>query len=72
MESGSKLGHYEIITLLGKAGMGEVYSATDTRPDRTVAIKVLPEHLTSDPQRRERFEREAKAVGPRSLTGSRD
>ena len=42
--------------------MGEVYSATDTRLDRTVAIKVLPEHLATDPQRRERFEREAKAV----------
>ena len=42
--------------------MGEVYRATDTRLDRTVAIKVLPEHLASDPQRRERFEREAKAV----------
>ena len=42
--------------------MGEVYSATDTRLDRTVAIKVLPEHLADDPTRRERFEREAKAV----------
>ncbi len=42
--------------------MGEVYRATDTRLDRTVAIKVLPEHFASDPQRRERFEREAKAV----------
>ena len=42
--------------------MGEVYRATDTRLDRTVAIKVLPEHLADDPQRRERFEREAKAV----------
>ena len=42
--------------------MGEVYRATDTRLDRTVAIKVLPEHLASDPQRRERFEREARAV----------
>ena len=42
--------------------MGDVYSATDTRLDRTVAIKVLPEHLADDSQRRERFEREAKAV----------
>ena len=42
--------------------MGEVYRATDTRLDRTVAIKVLPEHLADDPQRRERFEREARAV----------
>ncbi len=42
--------------------MGEVYRATDTRLDRIVAIKVLPEHLADDPQRRERFEREARAV----------
>ncbi len=42
--------------------MGEVYAAIDTRLDRTVAIKVLPEHLADDPRRRERFEREAKAV----------
>ncbi len=47
---------------LSAGGMGEVYRATDTRLDRTVAIKVLPEHLAGDPQRRERFEREAKAV----------
>ena len=59
---GIRLGPYEIREQIGKGGMGEVYRATDTRLDRTVAIKVLPEHLASDPQRRERFEREAKAV----------
>ena len=62
MEPGTKLGPYQITSQLGAGGMGEVYAATDTRLDRTVAIKVLPEHLASDPGRRERFEREAKAV----------
>ena len=62
LNAGTRLGPYEIADQLGAGGMGEVYRATDTRLDRTVAIKVLPEHLASDPQRRERFEREAKAV----------
>ena len=62
LAAGTRLGPYEIADQLGAGGMGEVYRATDTRLDRTVAIKVLPEHLATDPQRRERFEREAKAV----------
>ncbi len=62
LNAGTRLGPYEIADQLGAGGMGEVYRATDTRLDRTVAIKVFPEHLASDPQRRERFEREAKAV----------
>ena len=62
LTAGTRLGPYEIGDQLGAGGMGEVYRATDTRLQRTVAIKVLPEHLASDPQRRERFEREAKAV----------
>ena len=62
LETGTKLGPYQIAAQIGAGGMGEVYRATDTRLDRTVAIKVLPEHLAGDPQRRERFEREAKAV----------
>ncbi len=45
LESGSKLGPYEILAPIGAGGMGEVYKATDTRLDRTVAIKVLPEHF---------------------------
>jgi serine/threonine protein kinase len=49
--------------------MGEVYRARDTRLDRRVAIKVLPEHLSSNPQLRERFDREAKAISSRLLTG---
>ncbi len=59
---GTTLGPYEIVAPIGQGGMGEVYSATDTRLDRTVAIKVLPAELASDPDRRERFEREAKAI----------
>ena len=62
LAKGTRLGPYQIADQLGAGGMGEVYRATDTRLDRTVAIKVLPEHLASDPQRRERFEREARAV----------
>ena len=60
--SGMKLGPYEIHSLLGAGGMGEVYRAQDMRLDRTVAIKVLPAHFSSDPVRRQRFEREARAI----------
>ncbi len=59
---GKNLGPYEIISLIGAGGMGEVYKARDTRLNRTVAIKVLPSHLADKPQLRERFEREARAV----------
>src|SRR4030095_12391009 len=59
---GSRLGPYEIQSALGAGGMGEVYKARDTRLDRTVAIKVLPAHVASDPDLRQRFEREARAV----------
>jgi serine/threonine protein kinase len=62
LQSGMRLGPYEILAPLGAGGMGEVYRARDTRLDRTVAVKVLPAHLTHDPQARERFEREARAV----------
>jgi Tol biopolymer transport system component/tRNA A-37 threonylcarbamoyl transferase component Bud32 len=58
----TRLGPYEVLSPLGAGGMGEVYKARDTRLDRTVAIKILPEHLSSSPQIRERFEREAKAI----------
>src|SRR5437867_10641644 len=60
--AGTRLGPYEILAPLGAGGMGEVYRARDTRLDREVAIKVLPEHLARDPQALARFEREAKAV----------
>src|SRR5437763_12837975 len=64
--AGTRLGPYEIVALLGAGGMGEVYRARDTRLDRVVAIKVLPAQLASDPQFRERFDREARAIA--SLT----
>jgi serine/threonine protein kinase/tetratricopeptide (TPR) repeat protein len=60
--SGSRLGPYEIVSPLGQGGMGEVYRAHDPRLGRDVAIKVLPANVASDPDSRERFEREAKAI----------
>jgi serine/threonine protein kinase/Tol biopolymer transport system component len=62
LPAGTKLGPYEILAHLGAGGMGEVYRARDTRLDRTVAVKVIPSHLSSDPVRRQRFEREARAI----------
>jgi eukaryotic-like serine/threonine-protein kinase len=62
LASGTRLGPYEIVAPLGAGGMGEVYKARDTRLDRTVAIKILPSIIASDPAYRARFEREAKAV----------
>ena len=59
---GVRLGPYEIVSALGAGGMGEVYKARDTRLDRTVAIKVLPEHVASNPELKQRFEREAKTI----------
>ena len=59
---GTELGHYKLVRLIGAGGMGEVYQATDTRLDRTVAIKVLPAHVAGNRQARERFEREARTI----------
>ena len=62
LAAGSRLGPYEVLSPLGAGGMGEVYKARDTRLERTVAIKVLPSHLSSSPEVRQRFEREAKTI----------
>ncbi|HVT43683.1 MAG TPA: serine/threonine-protein kinase, partial [Thermoanaerobaculia bacterium] len=62
LSSGTRLGPYQLGEMLGSGGMGEVYKARDTRLERSVAIKVLPPHLSSNPALRERFEREAKAI----------
>ncbi|MFI5179973.1 MAG: protein kinase [Thermoanaerobaculia bacterium] len=62
LPAGARLGPYEVLGSLGAGGMGEVYRARDTRLDRTVAVKVLPEELAKSPEALARFEREAKAV----------
>jgi serine/threonine protein kinase len=62
LTSGTRIGPYEILQLVGAGGMGEVYRARDTGLDRDVAIKVLPEHMATDKRALSRFEREAKAV----------
>src|SRR5713226_2212088 len=62
LTSGTKLGPYEIQSPLGAGGMGEVYRAKDTRLDRTVAVKILPAHLSDNPEAKQRFEREARAI----------
>ncbi len=62
LTAGTKLGPYEIQSALGAGGMGEVYRARDTRLGRNVAIKILPEQLSNDPVRKQRFEREAKTI----------
>jgi serine/threonine protein kinase len=62
LPSGTMLGPYEIQSPLGAGGMGEVYRARDTRLDRTVAIKILPSHLSSNPEALQRFDREARAI----------
>ena len=62
LQAGARLGPYEVLSPLGAGGMGEVYRALDTRLDREVAVKVLPERLAEDPSALSRFEREAKAL----------
>src|SRR4051794_16381358 len=62
LNPGRMIGSYEVVALIGVGGMGEVYRARDSRLNRDVAIKVLPEIFARDPQRMARFEREAKLL----------
>ena len=62
LEAGARLGPYEILSPVGAGGMGEVYRAKDTRLGRDVAVKVLPVHMSSSPELRQRLEREAKTI----------
>ena len=62
LTSGTKLGPYEIESPLGAGGMGEVYRAKDTRLDRIVAVKILPGHLSYNPDAKQRFDREARSI----------
>src|SRR5207249_1948795 len=62
LAQGTRLGPYEILAPVGAGGMGEVYRARDTRLERTVAVKVLPAHLSRSEEIRQRFEREARAI----------
>ena len=62
LQPGTTLGTYSVTAKIGEGGMGEVWQARDTKLDRDVALKVLPEAFTSDPDRLARFEREAKVL----------
>ncbi len=62
MLTGQQLGRYEIRSKIGEGGMGEVYAAHDAELDRSVAIKLLPNEFTTDPERRQRFRQEARVV----------
>ncbi|HEY6222007.1 MAG TPA: serine/threonine-protein kinase, partial [Candidatus Eisenbacteria bacterium] len=62
LPAGSRLGPYEVVSPIGAGGMGEVYRAVDTRLGRSVAVKILPENLSSQPERLRRFEKEARAA----------
>jgi eukaryotic-like serine/threonine-protein kinase len=62
LTSGTRLGPYEIQSPLAAGGMGEVYRALDTRLQRIVAIKILPSHLSENPEAKERFDREARTI----------
>ncbi|MGE5413719.1 MAG: protein kinase domain-containing protein, partial [Syntrophomonadaceae bacterium] len=62
LSAGARLGPYEIQSPLGAGGMGEVYRARDSRLGRTVAVKVVPAAVASDPERLKRFEKEARAA----------
>ena len=60
LTAGTRLGHYDVISLLGEGGMGQVWQATDTQLGRQVALKILPDAFAADPDRLARFQREAQ------------
>ena len=62
LSPGTRLGPYEVTALIGEGGMGQVYQATDTKLNRQVALKILPEAFASDPDRLARFQREAQVL----------
>ena len=62
LQVGSRLGHYAVTALIGEGGMGQVYRATDTKLNRQVALKILPEAIADDPDRLARFQREAQVL----------
>ena len=62
LSPGTRLGHYDVTSLLGEGGMGQVWQATDTQLGRQVALKILPDAFAADPDRLARFEREAKVL----------
>jgi len=70
LSPGQKLAHYEIVESIGAGGMGEVYRARDTTLGRDVAIKVLPDEFSYDPERLARFQREARLLAPKSVPRS--
>ncbi len=62
LSPGTTIGHYDVTALLGEGGMGQVWQATDTKLNREVALKVLPPDTAADPERLDRFQREAQAI----------
>ncbi len=62
LDVGSRIAHYDVTALIGEGGMGQVYQATDTKLNRQVALKILPEAFASDPDRLARFQREAQVL----------
>jgi len=71
LTAGQRLGPYEIVSALGACGMGEVYRARDTKLNRDVALKILPEGFSSDPDRLARFRREAQVLASLSQFSAR-
>ena len=62
LEVGSRIAHYDVTALIGEGGMGQVYQATNTKLKRQVALKILPEAFSADPERLARFQREAEVL----------